>query len=194
MQDRIPVIQIMEAPERPFIITATIDPDDLAPFTRLRDRFFPAERNYLAAHLTLFHSIPFAYGDDFMAAAKRVSETVQPVAAEVGEPINLGRGVAYPVRANQLFELRGQLRDRFAPHLSRQDAAPWRRPHLTVQNKVDPQEARRLLRHLQRHYEPCTIRIIGISRYRYAGGPWTFVDQIRWHPRSVAQTLSDPPG
>jgi hypothetical protein len=180
--------------ERPFIITAAPRPQDLRPFTELRQRFFPPERNYLAAHLTLFHHVPPAYGDTFMERARRLLDGRHCFEAEVGPPVSLGRGVAYPVLADELFAVRRQLRGLLEGKLSRQDAAPWKRPHLTAQNKVGKEEARRLLRHLTRRFEPCTLTIVGVDRYRYDGGPWTFVDRIALHPRSDAQTLSFPPG
>ena len=41
----------------PIIVTALFGAEDQAWFDRQRKAFFPPERNYLAAHLTLFHHL-----------------------------------------------------------------------------------------------------------------------------------------
>lgn len=157
---------------RPLIVTAWIDPDDLRPFSRLRTRFFPAERNYLDAHLTLFHHIEPDDRQAFMDYARECLADVPAFTAEVLPPFALGGGVAYGVEAKGMRALRQPLRDAFRNRLTAQDARPWKRPHLTVQNKVDPATADRLLRHLTHHFTPCRLRIRGLSFYRYDGGPW----------------------
>ena len=40
------------------ILTLIIDGEAQNFFNILRQRYFPAERNYLDAHLTLFHNLP----------------------------------------------------------------------------------------------------------------------------------------
>ena len=42
----------------PLIVTALLAPKEQAFFDRLRSEHFPAERNQLSAHLTMFHAIP----------------------------------------------------------------------------------------------------------------------------------------
>ena len=40
------------------IVTAELGPADLAWLDRLRRTYYPAERNQLPAHLTMFHALP----------------------------------------------------------------------------------------------------------------------------------------
>ena len=47
----------MTAPA-PLIVSALLDPDSFAWLDGLRRAHFPAERNLLDAHLTLFHALP----------------------------------------------------------------------------------------------------------------------------------------
>ena len=155
------------------IVTAWIDESDLATFDRLRERFFPAERNHLHAHVTLFHHIGPDDRTDFIDRATDLLAGEQPFSAAVGTPFLLGGGVAYPLEPSGLKRLRAPLRESFSDSLTPQDARPWKRPHITVQNKVKAADAKRLHRHLAARFRPCELRILGLLFHRYDGGPWT---------------------
>ena len=43
---------------QPFILTLQLDAESFARFNALRQQYFPPSRNYLEAHLTLFHALP----------------------------------------------------------------------------------------------------------------------------------------
>ncbi|MBJ7451959.1 MAG: 2'-5' RNA ligase family protein, partial [Blastococcus sp.] len=59
----------------PLIVTLLLDDAAQGRFDRLRDQHFPSERNFLAAHVTLFHALPGEQFDavrgDLAAAAAR---------------------------------------------------------------------------------------------------------------------------
>jgi hypothetical protein len=55
--------------------------------------------------------------------------------------------------------------------LSAQDSQGWR-PHVTVQNKVSPSEARALLGTLEVKFRKQPLGIAGLGLHRYLGGPW----------------------
>ena len=55
--------------------------------------------------------------------------------------------------------------------LTPQDAAGWR-PHVTIQNKVSPAEARDLHALLSGAFRPRRVAIVGLAAWRYRGGPW----------------------
>lgn len=57
----------------PVIITAHVEPDDIEPFDRFREKHFPPARNFLKAHITVFHHLP---GKRLEAVRERVSETM----------------------------------------------------------------------------------------------------------------------
>ena len=88
---------------------------------------------------------------------------------------NMGRGVGYTLDAGDLQELRQPIVDRFGDRLSAQDAAPWRNPHITIQNKVSPEVAGHLTRHLRHRFRSCTLRVCGLRVWRYDQGPWTLL-------------------
>ena len=174
---------------RPIILTAWIADDDLHPFHRLRERFFPKNRSFVSAHCTLFHNLPGAKQEHVFGCVdevvrgfthERFDARLGAARVTVGEPFALTRGVAYPLERPALIELRDRIREHCASLLTAQDARPWRSPHITVQNKVDAREARKLLRHLRARFEPCELEVLGVRAWRYDNGPWTFLEEFRF--------------
>ena len=83
----------------------------------------------------------------------------------------LGRGAAYRLESAELAAVHAELRAAFAGVLTPQDRQPYR-PHVTVQNKVDPAVARETVAALRAAFEPAEVRATGLGLWRYAGGPW----------------------
>jgi len=52
-----------------------------------------------------------------------------------------------------------------------QDRAGWR-PHVTIQNKVEPAEAKALLAELTPGFEARALKVAGLASWWYRGGPW----------------------
>ena len=139
-------------------------------FDRLRAEHFPADRNHLAAHVTLFHALPGEHQDavtaDLAAAADRPAFDVQVTGVRL-----LGRGVAFPLASAELGGLRAGLAAAWAPWLTKQDRQRHA-PHVTVQNKVDPAAARALHGRLSATFAPGAVGAVGLGLWRYLGGPW----------------------
>ena len=85
--------------------------------------------------------------------------------------MSLGRGVAFRIEAPALVAIRRDLSEAFAGLLTPQDAGGWR-PHVTIQNKVQPNVAKLLLAELQRGFTPRDVEIVGLAAWWYRGGPW----------------------
>ena len=85
--------------------------------------------------------------------------------------MDLGGGVAFRIVSDDLDAIRDDLADHFHGLLGAQDAAGWR-PHVTIQNKVKPAEARTLLHRLEREFHPRPLGIAALSLHRYLDGPW----------------------
>ena len=154
----------------PLILTLKLDAASFTRLDALRRAHFPPERNHLRAHLTLFHHLPgdrlAEVRDTLAAAADRT-----PVALAFPGVRSLGRGVAAEVTAPELLRLRADLAARFRTHLTPQDAQGFR-PHVTVQNKVDPADARALKADLEAGWAPWEGAGEGLLLHRYRGGPW----------------------
>ncbi|WP_420144018.1 2'-5' RNA ligase family protein [Sphingobium sp.] len=154
----------------PIIVTALMGAADFAWADGLRRAHFLPERNFIPAHLTLFHHLPPTVLEDVSVRLKRLCAGPPP-AARLTDVMLLGRGVAYRVDSPELMAMRDELANAFAGLLTPQDQA---RPslHITVQNKVDPSAAKALAAGLRRTFRPRPLSIAGLAAWYYRGGPW----------------------
>jgi hypothetical protein len=76
-------------------------------------------------------------------------------------------------------QLRQSLAREWHDWLTAQDSARIA-PHVTIQNKVSPDEARTLLRELEATIRPITMRAEGLNLWRYLGGPWSLDRTFRF--------------
>ncbi len=160
-----------EAPHHaPIIVTALIGEPDFGWLDGLRRARFPAARNHLRAHITLFHHLPPSVAGELCDLLRTLAKESIPDARITGL-MNLGGGVAYRIDSTSLSTIRAHLADRFAPLLMPQDRNPWR-GHVTVQNKVKPAEARALLAELSAGFAPRPLALRGLAAWWYRGGPW----------------------
>ena len=160
----------------PLIVTAELPEALQSRADQLRREHFPPERNFLNAHVTLFHAIPAPYEDelkDVLASEARA----KPVYARLEGVMSLGGGTALKLASPPMLELRERIAERFHGLLSAQDQqAP--RLHITVQNKVSSTKAKALQTHLGAVIEPRDFAFRGLALHRYRGGPWETVK--RW--------------
>ncbi len=167
----------MPEDERALIVTLLLEDGAQARFDRLRAAHFPAERNHLAAHVTLFHALPGGQRPAVDAALARAAER-PPFDVEVTGLQLLGRGVAYRLHAAELSALHAGLAADFDPWLTRQDRQRLS-AHVTVQNKVEPAVARELRDRLAAGFTPHAVPARGLGLWRYLGGPW---EPLAEHP------------
>lgn len=78
----------------PLIVTLTLDTAAQAFFNRLRHQYFPPERNFLQAHLTLFHHLP-PNEKSIVATLENISAHQLPLQLSTVKVVSIGRGVAY---------------------------------------------------------------------------------------------------
>jgi len=155
----------------PLILTLALDADSFARFGAGRRAHSPPRLSRIPAHVTLFHHLP---GDEEAAVLftlRTVCAVQRPEPVRVVGLLPLGRGVAYRLEAPGIAALRGELARRWSGLLTPQDRQGWR-PHVTVQNKVGPEEARATLARLQADFAPWEARAEGLLLWRYKGGPW----------------------
>ena len=155
----------------PLIVTALFDTVSALRFDAMRRAYFPAKRNHVPAHCTLFHQLPGERDHLVLRNLARICGEARPFTVYTSGVLDFGRGVAYGLEAPALIALRQQVAVALAPSLSEQDRQRYR-PHVTVQNKADPVAARRLLAALEESFEPWPVRIEGLALWRYRGGPW----------------------
>jgi len=167
----------------PLIVTLLLDPAAQAAFDALRRRHFPPERNHLASHVTLFHALPGEQATQVEADLAQAA-TRDPFPVTVSGVRPLGRGVAYALDSAELSALHRDLAAAWASWLTAQDRQPLR-PHVTVQNKVDPDTARALHASLAATFSPYAVQAAGLGLWRYLGGPWEAVSTWPFRPPAV---------
>lgn len=155
----------------PIIVTALLGSADFAWLDGLRRAHLPPERNVLAAHLTLFHHLPPSLEGELKARLAGATRAALPPTARVAGVMSLARGVAFRIASPALEAIRAELAHMFDGSLTPQDASGWR-PHVTIQNKVDPADARRLKVALEATFRPRPLAITGLASWWYRGGPW----------------------
>lgn len=155
----------------PLILTAQMEPEAAQYFDRLRKAYFPAARNFIPAHLTLFHALPGARIAEWEEelAERCWQGTVIPARAS-GLRLT-GNGIAIVVEAPDLVALHASLALSWREVLTPQDRQRFN-PHVTVQNKVTPAHARQTFDALQAIFEPFAFEIEGLELWHYRGGPW----------------------
>ncbi len=158
----------------PLILTLRMDDLSQQGFDRRREEHFPKERNLIPAHLTLFHKLPGDREGEISQALNDLCRQQAPFPLTATGLIFMGRGVGYRLESRALHDVRRSLAEEWWPWLGDQDRRGFR-PHVTVQNKVPPDEARALHRSLQATFAPFEVGAEGLLLWRYLGGPWELV-------------------
>jgi hypothetical protein len=154
----------------PLIVTATFGDGDNGWLQELRRKHYPAGRNRVPAHLTLFRQLPPSAGDE-VARRLAAHAAAPPPRAEIAGVMDLGEGTALRVESAGLSEMRDDLALALHGLLTAQDQGPWT-PHVTIQNKVEPKEARRLQQQLAITVQPRPLSLKGLALWRYLDGRW----------------------
>lgn len=165
------------APASPFIVTAELPPDVLAWADALRRAHYPAERNKLAAHVTLFHSFAPSLREELPRVLARIAAGYAPPKAALNGLMPLGTGTALAVASPAMLTIRAEIAEHFLGALTAQDRHEPRL-HITIQNKVTPQAAKALQRELAPDLRAAEFAFTGLSLHLYRGGHWE--PQGRW--------------
>ena len=164
----------MSGSDAPLILTAELPPDLHRRYTDLRTAHFPPERNYLEAHVTLFHALPAQCEDELRRYLARLTGEIAPVRGQVEGLMPLGGGTAIKLSSPDMLALRDEIAQYFRGMLTNQDQ---HRPrlHVTIQNKVTGKEAQALQATLAGTIEPRPFTFPGLALHAYRGGPWEFI-------------------
>ncbi len=161
---------------QPFILTLWLDAESARRFNELRQRYFPRERNYLDAHLTLFHALPAEAETCIRADLDEICARTPKLDLSYPGLRFLGKGSAVEVESGELVQLRRELSAKWRDLLGAQDSRVIK-PHITIQNKVAPDPARALFDQLSRDWQPFDGSGEGLLLWRYQGGPWDAAGQ-----------------
>ena len=159
------------------IVTALFGPGDDGWIQQMRREHYPADRNRVPAHLTLFRQLPPSAERELSARLAQAVAGPPPRAAVAGV-MDLGEGTALRIESEELEAIREDLAGALHGLLTVQDQAPWR-PHVTIQNKVEPRAAKRLQQRLRATLTPRPLAIRALATWRYRDGAW---EKVRDYP------------
>ena len=163
------------------ILTVELDSKAFTYFNALRTEHFPPERNFISAHLTLFHALQNQSAT--IDKVQEISETTNPFSLLIESPVSIGKGVAFKIQSPPLLQLHKKLQLHWKDNLTPQDSQGlW--PHITVQNKVSPAEAQQLLFTLMQSFQQFDALATGLQLWEYLGGPWK---QIQTFPFALRE-------
>lgn len=172
-------------PDSPLIVTAKMDEETQVFFDRLRQKYFPPERNFLSAHITLFHHLPAEMIFEIEDFLERIASDQETFALNFSSVRFLGRGTAIEIESPALSDLRAKLAVYWHGVLTNQDKQKFR-PHITIQNKVAPIEAKILFEETKNNWKPKKGTVIGLQLWHYRGGPWESVKEFYFKKNSVS--------
>lgn len=161
----------------PLILTLKLDQTTFERANSLRQQYFPPERNVVPAHVILFHQLP---GDRESA----ISHSLKTLCAQTKHfPLSLpslqflGNGIAIDVSSPELMQLHKTLATTWDAWLIPQDRQGYR-PHITIQNKVNPETARQLYEDLKAQWQSLEGWGEGLLLWYYQKGPWELAGEF----------------
>ncbi|KAK9896187.1 hypothetical protein P389DRAFT_180032 [Cystobasidium minutum MCA 4210] len=168
----------------PVIVSAWLDDPIQEHFSGLRSKYFPAHRNYIQGHITLFQTLPSESLDLILQTLQQECSATPPFEIFC-EPYKLTpNAVVYiPLKADKLISIRGNLRGSFKKNfdMTHQDVNPHYKPHATIVNKVTKEEAARVFKEVKRLPRDEKLkhgRALGLDVWFYRGGPWEHIRRI----------------
>ena len=161
----------------PLVLTLKLDQTTFEPFNQLRQQHFPPDRNFLSAHVTLFHALSGEEETQIQQELAAVCSRTPRLPLQFPTLRFLGRGVAIEVQSSELIHLRQSLAKTWGTWLTAQDQQGYR-PHITIQNKVPAQTARQLYDQLLQDWQSIDGYGEGLLLWHYQGGPWTLAGEF----------------
>jgi len=156
---------------QPFIVTAELPPDLFKWADALRRTHFPPERNWLQAHVTLFHSFAPSLRRELPALLARIAAEHAAPSARIDGLMDLGRGTALAIASPRMLAIRERIAEHFHGALTAQDQHPPRL-HITIQNKVKREDALALQRALEPVLPRPQFAFTGLGLHIYRGPHW----------------------
>lgn len=163
-----------QLPPGPFIVTAELPEDVFAWSNGLRAEHFPPERNWLKAHVTLFHSFAPSLRDELPRFLARMAGEFAPPPAQINGLMDLGQGTALAIRSPQMLTVRDAIAEHFWDMLTKQDQG-GKKLHITIQNKVERKAALALQQQLSQRLTPRNFAFTGLGLHIYRNPHWEAV-------------------
>lgn len=164
----------------PLIVTAKMDTESFEFLNALRKEYFPKDRNHLLAHITLFHHLPGEYLEEIEDQLKITASRQYEFKMIFSDLKFIGRGTIVQIDSPELVSLRNKIANHWADRLTPQDKQKFM-PHVTIQNKTEPKEARLIYEKLKESWQLRTGTTIALQLWHYKGGPWQLANEFDFY-------------
>ncbi|MBJ3762974.1 2'-5' RNA ligase family protein [Maribius pontilimi] len=158
------------------ILTFGFDAASFARLAPLRERYFPAARNFIPAHVTLFQQLPDDHQSRILADLAQAGRTPALPFRATGI-LDFGGGAAVDLDCPDGVALQQSLRRGWADILTDSDDRK-RKLHVTVQNKVERETAKSTQAALRAGFTPWEGLLDRLILWHYRGGPWERIATI----------------
>ncbi|WOI56813.1 2'-5' RNA ligase family protein [Palleronia sp. LCG004] len=158
------------------ILTFGFDATSFARLEPLRQRHFPAARNFIPVHVTLFQQLP--EGEEVRILTDLAAHAGRGALPFTATGItDFGGGAAVDLDCAEGVALQESLRAGWRDILSDSDDRK-RKLHVTVQNKVGRNEAKATQAALRAEFTPWEGTLDRLILWTYRGGPWERIATI----------------
>lgn len=155
----------------PLVLTFCLDEASQARLDAWRARYFPAERNYLKAHLTVFHQLPGQQISQISQQLEEFAAEQETISIEFSRLITRQGFVGIAIDSQLIHEARSKLSSMFGTLLRAQDKQGYK-PHVTITNLGSPRDAMSCMAEMEKIFLPWEGEVKGLNLYHYRGGPW----------------------
>ncbi len=162
------------------IVTLKLDDGTQHFFNALRKNYFPKHWNYINAHCTLIHKLPFPAEAEYIQRKLEASARRAAFNMMVSDVDHTGNGVSYRIVSTELQQLHLDLQADFATLLMKRDRQILQ-PHITIQNKVTAFKSAALHKKLTESFLTMNILATGFCTWLYSKGKWQHVQDLDFH-------------
>jgi len=164
----------------PLILTAKMDEDSFEFLNGLRKQYFPPERNFLTAHITLFHQLPGECLEEIEDYLKIIASRQYKFKLIFSAVKFIGKGTIVQIESTELISLRNKLVNHWSDWLIPQDKQKYA-PHVTIQNKTETSEAQQVYENLNQSWQSRAGTAIALQLWHYRGGPWQLANEFNFY-------------
>ncbi len=108
---------------------------------------------------------------------KNIASAATEIKLSFSEVRFLGRGTAIEIDSPELISLRTKLANKWQERLTPQDGQKFK-PHITVQNKVEPEAAKTFYEKLKAEWQIRKGNVVGLQLWHYLDGPWQLASEF----------------
>jgi 2'-5' RNA ligase len=173
-----------QSTDSPLIVTLKLDPLTFEQVNTLRQQNFPPERNLIPAHITLFHALPGEQISSITGELQQICAQTSCFQIHFPSLRFLGKGVAIECLSPSLNQLQQELAQSWTNWLTAQDRQRYQ-PHITIQNKVLPEQAHQLYDQMEKEWHPLNGQGEGLLLWHYRGGPWELAEEFSFIDKSL---------